>query len=72
MRELDLLGADTIDSMVWDIMNSVKADAKMLEDKYDETDEYQYYQDAEDLRKLIGQLERVTDHICGIVREYRP
>lgn len=72
MFKPDLLGADVIDSMVWDIMNSVKADAKMLEDKYDETDEHQYYQDAEDLRKFIGQLERVTDHICGIVREHRP
>lgn len=72
MADTKLLSVDTIDSMVWDIMETVKADIKTLDDKYDDTDEYQYYQDARDLEKLKDKLESVTHHIRNIIQEYRP
>lgn len=72
MANAKLLDASTIDFIVTDIISTLKADVKTLDGKFDETDEYHYYKDSQDLEKLIQQLERVTDNICGIVREYRP
>ena len=72
MADTKLLSVDTIDCMIWDIMDTVKADIKTLDDKYDDTDEYQYYQDARDLEKLNDKLESVAHHIRNIIQEYRP
>lgn len=72
MDKFELLKADTIGCMVWDIIQSLKADAEMLEDKFEKTDEYCYCQDARDLKMLVKQLERTTSQICCIIQEYRP
>lgn len=69
---MERLTASVIDSMNLAIQTDLKADIPMLEDKFEATDEYRYYQDARDLENLLGQLDRIIDRISGIVREYRP
>lgn len=72
MFELKLLDATAIDCKVWAIVQTLKADVEILDNKFDETDEYHYYQNAQNLEKLIERLEQVTDDICSIVKQYRP